>query len=219
AEAEFRRAIDLNATSVDAHRTYAQYLAVRGRHDEGFAEDQRALDLDPLSPQVVGTMAYHSLAARRYDDSIAQFQKALELDPSLDGDHAQLRWEMGSKGDYTQPIAKKEKAGPQVPPIPAENQLNAAGLGWIYALAGRRADALQVIAQFKALEAHADVDYYNLAVVYAGLGDKDRTFEALERAYAQRSGSLVFLNADPFLKDMSTAPRYKDILRRIGLSQ
>ena len=74
-----------------------------------------------------------------------------------------------------------------------------------------------MIDQFKELEARSDVDYYNVAVVHAGLGDNDRTFEALERAYAQRSGSLAFLNADPFFKDMRSDPRYEDLLHRIGL--
>ena len=76
-----------------------------------------------------------------------------------------------------------------------------------------------MIEQFKVLEARADVDHYNVAVVYAGLGEKDRTFEALERAYAQRSGSLAFINADPFLKELRSDPRYQELLSRIGLSQ
>ena len=93
---------------MDAHRTYAQYLTVRGRIEEGFAEDQRSLELDPLSPQVIGTMAYHSLAARQYDDSIAQYKKAMELDPGLNWVHAQLSWAYGCKGDYGQAIAENE---------------------------------------------------------------------------------------------------------------
>ncbi len=97
--------------------------------------------------------------------------------------------------------------------------MNAAGLGWIYALAGRRGNTRKVIGQLKKLESRADVDHCYVAVVYAGLGEKDRTFEALERAYAQRSGSLALLNADPFFKDMRSDPRYGDLLRRIGLSQ
>ena len=218
ADTELRRAVDLNPSSVDARRTYAQYLTVRGRLDEGLAEDKRTLELDPLSPQVTGTMGYHYLAARQYDDSITLYKKAMELDPGLDWVHAQLSWAYGAKGDYAQAIEENKKAGTQVDPISPENQLNAAALGWIYALAGRRTDALKVIGQFKELEKRADVDYYNVAVVYAGLGEKDETFEALERAYAQRSGSLAFVNADPFFKDLRSDPRYKELLRRIGLS-
>jgi eukaryotic-like serine/threonine-protein kinase len=219
ADAEFKRALELNPGSVDARRTYAQYLTVRGSLDEGLAEDKRTLELDPLSPQVTGTMGYHYLAARQYDDSVTLYKKALELDPGLDWVHAQLSWAYGAKGDYAQAIEENKKAGTQVDPIPPENQLNAAALGWIYALAGRRPDALKVIGEFKELEKHAAVDYYNVAVVHAGLGEKNQTFDALERAYALRSGSLAFINADPFFKDLRSDPRYKDLLRRIGLSE
>ena len=93
------------------------------------------------------------------------------------------------------------KAGTEVHPISAENQLNAAGLGWIYALAGLIGDARKVIEQFKELEAQADVDYYNVAVVHAGLSDKDRTFEALESAYAQRSAAWPLSTPIPSSKN------------------
>jgi serine/threonine protein kinase/Tfp pilus assembly protein PilF len=219
AEADLRKAIELDPNSVDAHRTYAQFLTVVGRFEEGFAEDQRTLELDPLSPQVIGTLAYHYLAARRYDESIAQYKRALEFDPGLDWVYAQLSWAYGAKGNYAEAIAANERAGTEVHPIPAENQLNAGALGWIYALAGRGGDARKVIGEFKELAAHAEVDHYNIAVVYAGLADKDRTFEALERAYSQHSGSLAFLNADPFFKDMRSDPRYRDLAHRIGLPQ
>jgi serine/threonine-protein kinase len=219
ADAEFKRAIELNPSSVDARRTYAQYLTVRGSLDDGLAEDKRTLELDPLSPQVTGTMAYHYLAARQYDDSIALYKKTMELDPGLDWVHAQLSWAYGAKGDYAQAIDENKKAGTQVDPISSDNQLNAAALGWIYALAGRRGDAQKVIAQFQELEKHSEVDHYNVAVVYAGLGEKNQSFDALERAYAQRSGSLAFINADPFFQGLRSDPRYKDLLRRIGLSE
>ena len=126
---------------------------------------------------------------------------------------------MDARGTTRRPSQKMKRRAQRFTGYPLRTNLNAAGLGWIYALAGRRGDAQKVISQFKELEAPADVDHYNVAVVYAGLGEKDRTFEALERAYAQRSGSLAFLNADPFFKDMSSDPRYQDLLRRIGLSQ
>jgi eukaryotic-like serine/threonine-protein kinase len=219
AEHDLKKAIELNPTSVDAHRTYAQYLTVVGRFEDGLAEDKRTLELDPLSPQVIGTIAYHYLAARRYDDSITQYKRAMELDPDLEWVNAQLSWAYGGKGSYAEAIAANEKAKTEVNPIPADNQLNAAALGWIFGLAGRHSDARNVIGQFKELEARAEVDYYNVAVVYAGLADKDRTFAALERAFEQRSGSLAFLNADPFFKEMRSDARYGHLARRIGLSE
>jgi eukaryotic-like serine/threonine-protein kinase len=218
AGADLKRAIELNPSSVDVHRAYSEYLFVQGRHDESLAEDHRALELDPLSPRILGFMGYHYLAAGRYDDSIEQYRKALELDPSLAWLHAQLGWIYGSKGAYTQAIAEYEK-DPRAYTVSTENQVWAAGLGWVYAVAGRRSDALKVISQLKELEAQAFVDHYNLGMIYVALGDKNQAFSDLGRAYEQRSNGLVYLKVDPFWKDVRSDPRFQDLLRRIGLPQ
>ena len=92
AEAELKRAIELNPGSVDAHYDYAQYLSTQGRFADSIAESRRAQELDPVSPRVIGLLGYYYLAAGRYDDSVAQFKKALELgsDGSLAALHAGL---------------------------------------------------------------------------------------------------------------------------------
>jgi TolB-like protein/Tfp pilus assembly protein PilF len=219
AEAEFKRAIELNPNSVNVHYAYSQYLIASGRNDEGLAEDRRALSLDPLSPKTVGIMGYHYLAAGKYDDSIAQFKKALELDPSLPWLHSMLSWAYTRQGAYAQAIAENESTGKQVYPVTLENQFLSASLGWEYARAGRRSDAEKVLRQLRTLEAHHDADYYNFAIVYLALGDKDQTFKALERALAEHTGSMAFLRSDPFWKEVRSDPRYLDLLRRIGLPQ
>jgi TolB-like protein/Flp pilus assembly protein TadD len=220
AEAEFKQAIQLNPGSVDASYGYAQLLNIQGRSEESLARDRRAQELDPVSPRIVGLMGAHYLAAGRYVDSISQLKRALELDPAVPWLHSMLSWAYVRQGEYAQAIAENEKMGAAVYPVSAENQLFAAGLGWIYALAGRRSDALKVLTQLKELNKHAFVDHYNLAMVYAGLGDKDQAFAALERAYEQHSTNLAFLKADPFWNDaVRSDPRYKDLLRRMGLPQ
>ncbi len=219
AEVEFKRAIELNPNSVNIHYAYSQFLIASGRNDEGLAEDRQALSLDPLSPKTMGIMGYHYLSAGKYDDSITQFKKALELDPSLPWLHSMLSWTYTRQGAYAQAIAENESMGTQVYPATRENQLLSASLGWEYALAGRRSDAGKVLRQLKALEAHDDADYYNLAIVYLALGDKDQSFKALERAFEQHTGSMAFLKSDPFWKDVRSEPRYQDLLRRIGLPQ
>jgi tetratricopeptide (TPR) repeat protein len=218
AAAELRRAIELNPGSVDAHYDYAQYLATQGRFEESIAESHRAQELDPVSPRVIGLLGYYYLAAGRYDDSVAQFKKTLELDPTAAWLHCMLGWTYARQGAYEQAINEHEKMGAEVSPVTAENQFFAAGLGWIYALAGRRSDALKVLAQLKELDKHAFVDQYNIAMVYVGLGDKDQAFAALERAYSH-STSGVFLKSDPFWNTVSSDPRYAAILRRMGLPQ
>jgi TolB-like protein len=218
AETQLRRAIAISPGSVDAHYDYAQFLAAQGRFQESIAEGLRAQELDPVSPRIVGIMGYYYLAAGRYDDSVAQFKKALELDSNILWLHCMLGWTYARQGAYTQAITEHEKMGAKVYPVTAENQFMAAGLGWIYALAGRRSDALKVLAQLQELERDSFVDQYNVAMVYAGLGDKDQALAALNRAY-DHSTSGVFLRSDPFWSTVSSDPRYRSLLRRIGLPQ
>jgi predicted Zn-dependent protease len=71
--------------------------------------------------------------------------------------------------------------------VAAENQFVASGLGWVYAASGRRADALKIAQEFRDLSSHAYVDFYPLATIYAGLGEKDEAFRLLEKGYEQHS--------------------------------
>jgi len=73
-----------------------------------------------------------------------------------------------------------------------------------------------VLRQLKELEMHDSVDYYNIAIVHLGLGEKDQAFKALERAYEQRSGSMAFLKCAPFWTDVLSDVRYRELLLRIG---
>jgi predicted Zn-dependent protease len=100
-----------------------------------------------------------------------------------------------------------------------ENQTVTSGLGWLYAVAGRRADALKLVKEFKDLSSHAYVDPYNVAVVYAGLGDKDEAFRWLEKGYAQHSSGMPYLTTDPFWSGLHSDLRYADLLRRMRLPQ
>jgi DNA-binding winged helix-turn-helix (wHTH) protein/TolB-like protein/Tfp pilus assembly protein PilF len=216
AEREFKRAIALNPNSADAHNRYGGYLMSMGRFDEGLTETIRAQDLDPLSPTVAGSLGYNYMVAHRYDDSIDQCKKAIELDPNAMWLHAILAWAYARKGMHSQAITEYEKMGPARYAVSAENQLIASGLGWVYAIAGRRKDAVRIIEDFNTLSSGAHVDPYWVAAIYAGLRDKDRAFELLEKSYREH-GVMAFLTEDPFWEDLRSDPRYADLLRRIGL--
>src|SRR5215467_2370693 len=216
-ETELKRAIELNPGSVNAHYDYGQYLSTQGRFEESIAEGQRAQELDPVSPRIIGIIGYYYQAAGRYDDSVAQFKKALELDPTSPWLHSMLGWSYARQGAYEQAIKEHEKLGAETWRPTAENQFFAAGLGWIYGLAGRRRDALTVLRQLQELEKHSFVDPYNSAVIYAGLDDKDRAFAELDRAFSSQSNSAPFLKSDPFWNSMKADPRYAALLRRVGL--
>jgi serine/threonine protein kinase/tetratricopeptide (TPR) repeat protein len=216
AEREFKRAIELNPNSAVSHQHYAESLFTRARFGESMAEGERAQELDPLSP---GALPYTYLVARRYDESIARFEKALDLYPDAAWMRAELAWAYAMKGMYAQAIAEYDKIPEQAKAVAAENQLVASGLGWVYAVSGRRADALKIAKELKDLSSHAYVDFYQLATIYAGLGDKDEAFRLLEKAYEEHSSSMPFLAVDPFWYGIRSDPRYADLLRRMGLPQ
>jgi eukaryotic-like serine/threonine-protein kinase len=219
AEREFKRAVELNPNSAISHQGYSELLLARARFDESIAEAMRALELDPLSPQIVGNLAYVYLVMRRYDESIAQHQKALDLDPNAAWIRADIVWAYALKGAYAQAIAEYDKIPEQAKVVAAENQFVANRLGWVYAVSGRRADALKIAKEFRDLSSHAYVDFYQFAAIYAGLGDKDEAFRLLEKAYEEHSSSMPFLAVDPFWYGLHSDPRYADLLRRMGLPQ
>jgi tetratricopeptide (TPR) repeat protein len=218
-EREFKRAIELSPNSALSHNGYAEYLETRGRFNEGMVEAQRAQELDPLSPEIVSELGFVYLAQRRYDESIAQFQKALDLSPNAAVIRASLAWVYAMKRMYPQALAEYDKIADQDKAVAAENNSVAGGLGWVYAVSGRQADALKMAQQFKDLSSHAYVDFYAVAEIYAGLGDKDEAFQLLERAFQQHSPTMCFLGVDWFWYGMHSDPRYADLLRRMGLPQ
>jgi eukaryotic-like serine/threonine-protein kinase len=219
AEGEFKRAIELNPNSALSHNGYGLYLSTRGRFNESIVEAQRAQELDPLSPEIATQLGFVYLNTRRYDESIAHFQKALDLYPNAAVIRGALAWAYAMKRMYPQALAEYDKIADQEKSVATENQSVACGLGWVYAVSGRRADALKIAQEFRDLSSHAYVDFYLLATIYAGLGDKDETFRLLEKAYQQHSPTMSFLGIDPFWYGIRSDPRYADLLRRMGLPQ
>ena len=123
------------------------------------------------------------------------------------------------KGLYEQAFGEYDKIPAEAKTVGSENQLVASGLAWVYAISGRRADALKIAKEFKDLSSRAYVDFYNIAAIYAGLGDKEEAFRLLEKAYEQHSFGIPFLAVDPFWREMRSDPRFADLLRRMRLPQ
>jgi tetratricopeptide (TPR) repeat protein len=150
---------------------------------------------------------------------MAQHQKALDLNPNLPVVRVLLAWAYAVKRMYPQALAEFDKVPDQDKTVAEENQFVAGGLGWVYAVSGRRADALKIAQESKSLSSRTYVDFYPLGGIYAGLGDKDEAFRLLEKAYAQHSATMVWLGIDVFWYGMRSDPRYADLLRRMGLPQ
>ena len=219
AEQEFKRAIELNPNSALSHRRYAEYLQTRLRFNESIAEAQRAQELDPLSPDIASELGNVHFIAGQYDESIAQFQKALDLNPNIPVLRAMLALAYAMKRMYPQAIAEYDKISDQDKVTAAGNQFVAGMLGWVYAVSGRRTDALKIAQEFKDLSAHAYVDFYWPSVIYAGLGDKDEALGLLEKGYQEHAAGMLYLAVDPFWYGVRSDPRYAALLRRMGLPQ
>jgi len=219
AEREFKRAIELNPNSALSHARYAECLVARLRFNESVAQAQEAQELDPLSPAIVSGLGSIQFMTRQYDDSIAELQKALDLNPNIPVLRAMLGSSYAMKHMYPQALAEYDKIPDQDKAVAPENQFVAGTLGWLYAISGRRSDALKIAQQFKELSAQTYVDFYWPAAIYAGLGDKDETFRLLEKSYLEHSASLPYFAVEPFWYGFHSDPRYADLLRRTWLPQ
>lgn len=217
AEKEFKRAIELNSRYAPAHQWYGGYLTATGRFREADAEKKRALELEPLSLVINFEVGLASYFSRNYNQAIDQFQKTLELDSNFPPPHTFLAAAYEQKGMLKEATTAFQKAI-TITQGPARTQATA-GLGYVYAVSGRKAEARKILAELQTLSEHSYVPATDMALVYAGLGDKDKAFAWLDKAYAEHSFALSNLKVEPRFDLLRSDPRFADLLRRIGLPQ
>jgi tetratricopeptide (TPR) repeat protein len=214
AEAHFRRAIELNPNYASAYQYYGNLCASLGRPEEGVALLRRARDLDPLSLIINAAQAWAFLYARDYDEAIRGLRRALELDQRFLLAHVWMGRALAEKG-----LAEEaEKTFLTALSLSPDTPHTLAFLGNFYGKRGRHEEALRVLNEIEALEGRRYVPAIARALVWAGLGEVDRTFEWLERAYDERGHMLLFIGVDPAYDSLRGDPRFADLLRRIGIS-
>jgi len=213
AEQEFKRAIELNPNELSAHQWYAVYLSALGRHQEAIAEIKRALDLDPLSLPVNAVTARVLYLARQYDEAIEQSRKTIEMDRRFPTIYQNLGQSYEQKGMYAQAVATFQELNK----VGTGNHSGLAFLGRADALAGKTDEARKILAQLRELSARRYVSPYRVAMIYAGLGDKEQALAWLERAYQQRVHNMIFLKVEPELDGLRSDPRFEDLRGRVGL--
>src|SRR5262245_2452771 len=185
------------------------------RHDESFQEARRAQELDPLSVPMNATIGMMFCLARRSDQAIAELQKALDMDANFAPAINALALAYEQKGMYEQAIAEHQKVlelGGGQEPIKISVQ---ALIARIYAAQGRRREAMRLRDELSQRPDAAPWSFL-IAEICAGLGEKDRAFEWLNKAYDQRSPLMVSLKVDPKLDSLRRDPRFQDLLRRVG---
>ena len=214
AQRAFERAIQLKPGSALVHQRYGLYLDVMQRFDEARAEFELAQSLDPLSVQISASLSGSFYFERQFDEAIAQAHKALGMNQNFYPALMLLGMGYEQQGKFNEADAAFQKAK-----AVADTPIILGYLGHLYALSGRSEMARQVLAELDAYTGPEYVSPYGKALIYAGLGELDKTFECLETAYQDKTEWLCWLNIDPRLDSIRSDARFTDLRRRLGLAR
>lgn len=208
--AENERAITLNPGYGAGHHNVALALALLGRNAEALTHIQRARELDPLSLIINTDFGWVYYLGHRYDEAIAQYQKALELDPNFTLAHFDLALAYSALARHDEAIVEMQNARGRGPDY-------LAGLGYLYAVAGRRAEALTTLAELQRLAKQQYVPPYHFAWIYAGLGDKDKAIALLQQVYAEHTQHVVDFKTVPMFDSLRSDERFQELVQKVGL--
>jgi len=215
AEKEFKRAVELNPNYAVAHQWYGGYLGVMGRPEEAISERRLAVELEPLSLIInfeLGSAYYFS---HDYDRAIEQFQRTLELDRNFPPATNFLPAVYEQKRMYAEALSGFRKARSIA--LESERSLATGGLGHLCAVTGKRSEALKLADELKQLSTREYVPATSIALIYAGLGDKNQAFEWLERAYDQHAFQLQWITLEPRFDNLRSDARFQDLLKRMRI--
>ncbi|HXM51437.1 MAG TPA: tetratricopeptide repeat protein [Pyrinomonadaceae bacterium] len=209
-EREFRRAIELNPNYATAHQWFGEMLLNAGRFDEASIEYRRALELEPLSLPINWDFGRFLYMSRRYDESLAQHKKTIELDPGFARAHRTLAEVYRVKGDYANAVEERAKVLDLIgqPENAALIRATFARDGWVGFLR-------LVTAENSSLK---DINNnWVVAKAYVDLGDKDKAFAELNKAYEKRLSSLCWLKVEPQMDPLRSDPRYQQLLHKMNV--
>jgi TolB-like protein/Tfp pilus assembly protein PilF len=212
AEAEYRRALELSPNDAEAHAGLSFWLLSQGRTDEALAWQQRAREIDPLA-ESGGGIGWILFQSHRYDQSIRELRSSLAVDPDDSGVLTYLGFVLVANNQAGDAIPVLEKAISLSKGSPAAIGV----LIRAYAHAGRRADALQLLAELQKNRKAGYVPAGAFVNAYLGLGENNQAFVWLEQAYKEQSNILQFLKTHPYFDPIRADPRFADLVRRVGL--
>jgi eukaryotic-like serine/threonine-protein kinase len=211
AEREFRRALELNPNYAPAHEFHGWYLMEIG-NTAGLGELHKAAELDPLSQEIAFEEGWFQMLAHHYQEGINGAKRCLELDPQQWVGYMVEGEAYGQVGRYPEALTALKKGeeilGDNPSPVLAEEAR-------VYALSGRRAEALQTLNRLLDLSKRMQVSKYVIATVYVSLGDNDKAFEYLGRAVEEHSFLLGFLKIDPEMDPLRKDARFAQLLQRM----
>lgn len=216
AQKHFEKALALGPESANVKQAYALYLKVLGRNKEAIRILKAALEQDPLSLSINAELARAYLNAGKNKKALEQFNKTLELDSNFRTAIEGKGWTQVALEDYekAQEIFEDYRAS-----IGQENK-GITPLGYIYAKMGKTREAEEII---ELLNRQVEKDdaislAMDFAVVYLGLGDKEKVFKYLKQALDEHLGGILFINTNPIWQEIRDDPRFNEIIDAIGLT-
>ncbi len=212
AEAEYRRALELNPNDAAAHAGLALWLVCQGRKDEAVDWAQRGRELDPLA--VSGeSIAWILFQSHRYDEAIRVLRSTLALQPDDANALSTLGFVLVANNQPGDAIPVLQKSVSVSNGSPASTGV----LIRAYSHAGRRTDALRLLAELHMRKKASYVPAGAFVNAYLGLGENDQAFVWLEQAYKEQSNILQFLKVHPYFDPIRSDPRFLDLVHRVGL--
>jgi tetratricopeptide (TPR) repeat protein len=209
AEAEFKEALVCNPKYAIAHSSYAQFLACLGRFEEALKEHGQARELDPLSLMIRSTAGNTLGWMGQYDRAIDELNKVLEMDPhygpAREYLHQTYLRRFLAEGNYEEALQECQKFDDSL------------GMGIVYARMGRIAEGQKIAEEFITQSQRDLNDAYSAAILLIALGENDRGFQFLEKAYDYRSRRMVFLKTSAYFDTVRKDPRFLALLKKIGL--
>ena len=215
AEREFKRAIELSPKYPTAYHWYSVLLKELRRYDEAAAMIKRAQDLDSLSSVIAVNISRMYQLQNNHDASIQNSLKVIELDPNFAAAYEYLALSYLKNGRNAEAIVAAEKAVE----LSNRSAITLGDLGYVYALVGKRAEAIERIKELEEKYTRKEAIGQYLATVYVGLGDKDKAFEWLEKDFQARNSKLSEIRWQLQFESILNDPRFKDLLKRMGLRE
>jgi eukaryotic-like serine/threonine-protein kinase len=210
----FRRAIELNPRYSVARQWHSWFQVAMGHTELAIAEGRQAIALDPASVSIRRSLGWLYYYARQPDLAFEQLRRAVAMNPTAEENHRLLGLTYLHVGQWDEAAAAFREARA----ISESPALAEAGLGAVAAARARPEEARAILAELEARRRDAYVSPVALVMVYSALGEADRAFEWLDRAYEERRGWLAYLNVEPMLDSLRGDPRFRRLVERMRLA-
>lgn len=207
----YQKSIRLKPDYASGRHWYSWFLTAMGRYDESLEQIEQAQRLDTNSLYLSTIRGVPFCYKGQFERAIRQFRLVLEIEPNFKRARYYLAWALFHSGQQEAGIAEFEKV---VAAEPIQQTMSL--LGYCYGVAGMREKAWDIIGRFEKMSNNRYVSPYIRAVVYAGMGEKDLALTELEKALAENSIWLVWLNVDLQLKVLRDEPRFKKLLEKLN---